>query len=235
MMLKSYRYILVALIPLIFSNCAQKQEKIEFIEPKFQIPAKKKVVKRKKGSLYTRKGPSLFADKKDLQIGDILQVVIDESLQSNTNSKRDLSSDSTGALGAGTFSYGGGNKVVGEAARVANQLTNVGFSSTSSSEFVGETKTKLAENFSTTISVIIEQTYQNGNYFIKGSKEMLIDGQKQDIVISGVIRPYDITPDNSVSSSQVANLKVMYKKDGEENDVLHTPWGLKLLKQIWPF
>ena len=43
-----------------------------------------------------------------------------------------------------------------------------------------------------TISAIIEETYQNGNYYIKGSKEMLIEGQKQKIIVSGVIRPYDI-------------------------------------------
>ena len=47
-------------------------------------------------------------------------------------------------------------------------------------------------------------TYENinGNYYIKGKKEMLIEGQKQEIIISGVIRPYDISSDNSINSSQ---------------------------------
>ena len=53
--------------------------------------------------------------------------------------------------------------------------------------------------FETTISAIIEETYQNGNYYIKGRKEMLIEGQKQNIVVSGVIRPYDITSNNSIN------------------------------------
>jgi len=64
---------------------------------------------------------------------------------------------------------------------------------------------------------------------------MLIEGQKQEIVISGVIRPYDITSDNSINSSQIANLKLMYNKDGVESDILDTPWGLKFVRAIWPF
>ena len=67
------------------------------------------------------------------------------------------------------------------------------------------------------------------------SKEMLINGQKQNIKISGVIRPYDISPDNTVNSNQLANLKILYIKDGEENDALEKPWGTKIIESIWPF
>ena len=59
--------------------------------------------------------------------------------------------------------------------------------------------------------------------------------QKQKIIVSGVIRPYDITSDNSINSSQIADLKLSYDKDGIEADILETPWGLKLMRTIWPF
>ena len=64
---------------------------------------------------------------------------------------------------------------------------------------------------------------------------MLIEGQKQEVIISGVIRPYDITSDNSINSSQIADLKLLYDKDGTESEILETPWGLKLIRKIWPF
>ena len=54
-------------------------------------------------------------------------------------------------------------------------------------------------------------------------------------MLTGVIRPYDITSDNAVSSSQIANLKILYRKDGEEQNVLHVPWGLKIIQMFWPF
>ncbi len=231
------KYILISIIPFLFTACGQEPQ-IQFEKPKLQVPKKEPTVKKKKGSLYSMRGPSLFADKKDLQIGDIIQVQISESLSSNTNSKRELSNDRDMSLGGGMLTPMTGNQLGGVTKSVANEsnsLLGVNFGTESSSSNTGEVKTKLSESFSTNISAIIEETYQNGNYFIKGIKEMLIDGQKQSLVLTGIIRPYDITPDNAVSSSQIANLKILYIKDGEEQDVMKVPWGMKLIKSFWPF
>lgn len=236
-MMKS-KHLLFLLIPFMYAGCVTEQPKIDFKKPQMQVPKPAPVVKKNKGSLYSRKGASLFADKKDLQVGDIIQVQISESLSSNTKSKRELSNDRNTSLGGGLVTPTTGNTIGGVTDNIAsnvNKFLGVDFNTKSSTSNNGEVKTQLDETFSTNVSAIIEQTYQNGNYYIKGYKEMLIDGQKQSLVLSGVIRPYDITPDNAVSSSQVANLKILYEKDGEEQDVMHVPWGLKIIQKFWPF
>lgn len=227
------------LIPLFFigffTACsATNQNEIIFEKPKAQIPKKAPVVKKNKGSLYSMQGTSLFADKKDLQIGDIIQIIIDEELDSNSNNKRELSNSSNTNLGGGVFSSTGGG-VVGSVTNELNRNLGVNFGTNSSNTDAGSVKTQFDETFSTTISAIIQETYQNGNYYIRGTKELLIEGQKQKIIITGVIRPYDITSDNSINSSQIANLKLLYDKEGTESDILETPWGTKLLRAIWPF
>ncbi|WP_375724831.1 flagellar basal body L-ring protein FlgH [Arcobacter sp. KX21116] len=234
------KYFLILACAFFFNSCASTEPELKFDKPPAQVLKPKPQVTYNKGSLYSRKGPSLFADKKDLQVGDIIQVVIDESLTSNTSNKRELTNTSAEAMGGGLVTPATGNNVplnstVQSVANKINSFGGVQFNSNSNSSFKGKVKANADESFSTTLSVIIEETYQNGNYYIKGSKEMLIDEQKQEIIISGVIRPYDISPDNSIKSSQVANLKVLYKKDGEEQDVMHQPWGTKLLKMLWPF
>jgi flagellar L-ring protein precursor FlgH len=231
--------ILIVIIAVFFVSCGvlPKQE-INFTKPKIQIPKKIPAPKNNKGSLYSMQGASLFADKKDLQVGDIIQINISESLSADSNDKRELTSTRANQLGGGLLAATGTNALNSTTNKLANKLNGtlgVGFSTNSSSSDKGAVKTQFAETFETVISAIIEETYQNGNYFIKGSKELLIDGQKQEIMISGVIRPYDITSDNSVSSSQMANLKVLYDKEGDEADILETPWGLKLFRKIWPF
>lgn len=238
-MMATKNYLLIVLA-LIFSACVSSKPEISFEKPQMQIPAPAPEVKNNKGSLYSRRGASLFADKKDLQIGDIIQVVISESLSSDSNNKRELTNDRETSLGGGlvtpmSTNTTGLNSTVQKAANAINSVGGIGFGTTSSGSFKGNVKTQVDESFETTLSVIIEETYSNGNYFIKGSKEMLIDEQKQEIIISGVIRPYDISSENSILSSQVANLKVKYMKDGEEQDVMHEAWGTKLLKAIWPF
>ena len=232
------KYILFILISGLFLGCT-KEEKITFIKPIMQIPKKPVIIKKRKGSLYSSKGASLFSDKKDLQIGDILQVHINEALNSKTKSKRELSSARNNNLGGGLFSSMDANKqnpgIVNKVTDKLNSNFGVDFKTTSTSSSKGNINSQLDESFQTKLSVIIEEIYQNGNYFIKGIKEILIDGQKQSLILTGVIRPYDISPDNSISSSQIANLKLLYKKSGSEQDILQVPWAVKILNKFWPF
>ncbi|MFA7083161.1 MAG: flagellar basal body L-ring protein FlgH [Arcobacteraceae bacterium] len=229
-------FFLIAVI-FLFVGCAK--EELNFEQPAIQIPKEQAKPVTKKGSLYSIRGGSLFADKKDLQIGDIIQVIINEELQSDTSNSRTTSNNSNANLRGGAMvpnaSNVNPNSTVNSIANKFNSVTGFDVGVGSDSSFTGKAKTKIDETFETTVSVIIEQTYQNGNYFIKGSKQMLIDGQSQEIILSGVIRPYDISPENSVMSSQMANLKILYRKDGEERDALRTPWGTKILKSLWPF
>ena len=223
---------------MVFSACSVSKQELAFEKPEIQIPKKSPEPLKNKGSLYSMQGTSLFADKKDLQVGDIIQIVIDEDLSSKSNNKRELSSNRDNSLGGGLFAATGTNTLGGTVGGVTDKLNanlGVNFGTNSSTSDKGSVKTQLDETFSTIISAIIEETYQNGNYYIKGKKEMLIEGQRQEIIISGVIRPYDITSDNSINSSQVANLKLLYNKDGVESDILETPWGSRIIRAIWPF
>ena len=229
---------ILILISLFFSACVTDKQELNFEKPEVQIPKKMPEPRKNKGSLYAVQGTSLFADKKDLQVGDIIQIVIDEDTSSKSNNKRELSSKRDNSLGGGLFAATGTNTLNGELQNATGKLNSnfgVDFGTNSSSSDKGSVKTQLDETFATTVSAIIEETYQNGNYYIKGKKEMLIEGQKQEVIVSGVIRPYDITSDNSINSSQIANLKLLYDKNGVEADILETPWGLKVVRTLWPF
>jgi flagellar L-ring protein precursor FlgH len=208
------------------------------IPPKLQTPKKPKLIKQNKGSLYSRQGASLFSDKKDLQIGDILQVVIKESLNNSSKGSRSVTKKNNSLLGGGVVTPMDGITLKAPTKTIAdkiNPIFGVNLKTESTDAFKGSFGSKFDENFNATVSVIIEQTYQNGNYFVRGSKEMLIDGQKQILAISGIIRPYDITPENTIFSHQLANLKIKFVKLGEENDGNHKGWGSKIINKIWPF
>ena len=232
-----HKNILILLLAIILIGCNEPTIDMT-VKPEVQVPKKSVAVKRKKGALYSRQGASLFADKKDLQIGDILQVIVEESLKNDSKGSRTTGKDTTTSLGGGLMTPLTGVTLGANTQKVADKVNStlgVGFGSTSSNSFSGSATSKVDETFATTISVIIEQTYQNGNYFVHGSKEMLIDGQKQTMAINGVIRPYDITPENTVYSHQLANLKIKYIKDGEEDETNHKGWGTKIIENIWPF
>jgi len=230
------------IIAFVFISCSSlnKQQTINLNEePKEQIILKKKAIKKVyKGTLYSQQGSSLFADKKDLQIGDILQVNITETLQNSSKNTKDLSKTSSTSLGGGVLAPVSGVTNTASMSNRLNKINNtigIGLQSNSANNFKGSVSSRFDERFTTVVSVVITRIYQNGNYFINGSKELLINNQKQKIAISGIIRPYDISPTNTVLSSQIANLKVLYKKEGEDSDSLKKPWGSKILESIWPF
>jgi len=64
---------------------------------------------------------------------------------------------------------------------------------------------------------------------------MLINGEKQIIEISGVIRPYDIDQTNTINSKYIADAKILYKTEGPMDINNKKGWGTKLIESIWPF
>jgi flagellar L-ring protein precursor FlgH len=212
-------YALVLIFTL--SSCADKPNATQIKILKQQTSITPKIItKRHKGTLYSQAGTSLFADKKDLSIGDIVQVTVDELLISNSNNKKDLTKTSTSTAG---LTLGGNAKLDGS------------ISSNSKFGFSGNAQNSVNEKFQTTVSAVIQERYTNGNYYILGHSQIVIDYQKQQLEISGIIRPYDITPDNTILSSQIADLKLQYSKTGTDSASTTQPWFMSFINFIWPF
>ena len=64
---------------------------------------------------------------------------------------------------------------------------------------------------------------------------MLIDGQKQILHVSGVIRPEDISQTNQINSQNIADAKILYETQGDIKEASEKSWGTKAIESIWPF
>ena len=64
---------------------------------------------------------------------------------------------------------------------------------------------------------------------------MLINGEKQIIQISGVIRPYDIDQTNTINSKYIADAKILYRTEGDIGESTKKGWGTKFVESMWPF
>lgn len=200
-----------------------------------QMPAKEdKRDYTSTGSIFGQGENPLFSDHKAMHKHDIVTVIISETAQSSSTAAKALTKDDTMALGGGIFTSAG-NGAVNSTVNKINGLSNVGFSSTSGSAFSGSGSATKDASFTTTISARIVKVLSNGNYFISGSREILIDKQKQIIQISGVIRPYDIDQDNNINSAQMSEAKILYKTQGDIDRATEQGWGTKIIQAVWPF
>ncbi|RLA72205.1 MAG: flagellar basal body L-ring protein FlgH [Epsilonproteobacteria bacterium] len=238
------RKILTILTPLCLSllldGCSMSlmDPEIDFKPPKYveEMPAKENDRSSiSTGSIFGQGENPLFSDHKAMHVNDIVRVVISENANSSNTASKQLSGSDSSTLGGGTFTATGGSKHMTKYADKLNSLSNIGFESKSSSAFKGAGSATKNASFTTTVSARIVKVLINGNYFISGKREILIDKQKQTIQISGVIRPYDIDQYNKIDSAQMSEAKILYKMDGDVDRATEQGWGTKLVQAIWPF
>ena len=184
------------------------------------------------GSLFGKGDNPLFSDKKAMNVNDLVTVVIQESTSQSTQANRSSSKNNTSNLSGATVTAGG------YLSNLANKVTdyaNIGFQTNSTANYTGTGAQTRNERFNTTISTRVIKILSNGNYFIEGSRELLINGEKQIIQLSGVIRPYDRGQDNTIDSRYIADAKILYKTEGDVATSTKKPWGTRFFEAIWPF
>ena len=147
----------------------------------------------------------LFEDRKATRVGDILTVRLQESTNASKNSQTSTSKESEATLTNPTV-FGrpvtlGGNALFDGALSGESSFDGAGSSSQSNS---------LAGN----ITVTVVERLANGNLRIRGEKWVTLNQGREFIRLSGIIRPDDIEPDNSLFSHRIADAEITYSSKG---------------------
>jgi len=225
----------------LFSGCVNTTDpKISFNPPQYveELPQKEEPQQfGNMGSLYGQGKEPLFADRKAMRINDLLTVVISENTSSSSSAQKATSE--TGNLGLGglqlTNNHSADQSGNTNFLNKVNALTNMGVGVNSQNTFNGSGSQSRTETFSTTITTRVIKILENGNYFIDGSREILIEGEKQIIRVSGVVRPFDIARGNTIDSRLIADAKILYETQGDIKKSTEKNWGTKLVESVWPF
>ena len=148
-------------------------------------------------SLWGDGANSLYGDIKARAVGDTLTIIINESsTASRTGSASNSKSANVGAdAGVGIF------KILAEA------------SASSSDSFKAQGSLNNTNKVTGRVTVQVIEVKPNGNLIVSGTQTIKQNGEEQRITITGNVRPYDVTPDNTVLSSYVADAQI--KIDGK--------------------
>jgi flagellar L-ring protein precursor FlgH len=225
----------VCVVALFLAGCTTPMDpEINMKPPKYvaQMPSKEVVQTHNLGSLYGT-GDNLFSDKKARRVNDIVTVVITEQVKASSTGKAQTSESTTTPMSGVNMLVGAVNHVTGMAGLSvgANKLSD----STVARSYQGQGTNTREDTFSTTITARIIKVLANGDYFIAGSREALIDGEKNIIRICGVIRPSDIDSTNTIDSKYIADAKIEFKTEGEIQRATDKNWFAKFLDAISPY
>ncbi|MBF0152648.1 MAG: flagellar basal body L-ring protein FlgH [Magnetococcales bacterium] len=194
-------------------------------------PQAPEVLEPKKGSIWQSSDRNtLFLDNKARNVGDLVTVAITEDASAKkdaqTNLKRNGEDDiSLGGLFGITAALqkGMSDKFV-DAAKIKSNHT-----------FSGQGSTTRSGNLKATISCVVTEVMPNGNLRVEGRRDITVNNENQFIILSGVIRPEDISADNSVLSSKIADARIEYSGDGDVNDQQQQSWFQKFISSVHVF
>ncbi len=223
--------LILLLIIVLLSGCSAKNNELTAVpEPLEEIKAAEKP-QRTAGSLWHDSAGSLISDHKARNIGDIVTITIAESSSASREATTSSSNDSTISAGiTNLFGLENGKDIIDGDADLAN-LINTSFTN----EFEGSGKTVRKGDLTASLSTQVIDVYPNGNFKIRGGKEVMVNEEVQIIYLTGIVRPVDITAANTIDSKKILNARISYTGRGSVADKQGPGWLSRTIDIIWPF
>ena len=195
------------------------------------------------GSLWQARSSlnAMFMDVKARNIGDIVTVKIEEDAKASNKASTETERNS--GLEAGIQKLFGvedwwQDEVLGNVSDDLPKINPFGDPSVKGflkSEFEGDGETTRSGNLSAFITCRVVDVMPNGNLKIVGTREVMVNHENQLIILSGVIRPREISDENIILSTFISDAKIAYSGSGVVDDRQRPGWLADLLNNVWPF
>ncbi len=148
----------------------------------------------------------LFEDNKAFRIGDVLSVTLLESTNASKSAATNTDKDDEIELSASAIFGSSGPTINGNSVLSSSLLGE--------REFSGSGDSEQSNSLSGEIAVTVVDVLPNGNLSVRGEKIIGLNQGSEFIRISGLVRPQDVSSDNIVVSSKVANSRIFYGGGG---------------------
>lgn len=216
---------------LVVAGCSSNINMVKKDEP-VPVP-KEKISLPPTGSIWPGENAKnlLFTDNKARCVDDIITIIIDE-YSSGSNSADTTTSRDTSTTAGITSLLGLEKKMMEQNTRFG---TSIGLGGTSSNSLNGTGETSRDGQLEAKITAKVIRVLSNGNLAIEGKRRLAINAEDQYIVVSGIIRPEDITSNNVISSQYIADAKIVYTGKGVVNDKMRPGWLTRIVDWTWPF
>ncbi len=163
------------------------------------------------GSLWQsqRRGAGLVADSTARNVGDLVTILVVESTDAKRNRKMDTSRSQNYEAGVDKFVYKDLLRYKGELPSIAMK---------SARTHAGEGSLEDTGSVKTTISAQVTEVLPNGSLMLLGQKELVVSDETQTVALTGIARPQDILPNNTILSTKIAEARISITGNGPLND-----------------
>ncbi len=183
-------------------------------------------------SLWDSGRQSLLGDRRAVQRGDILTVIIeidDKAEISNSTARNRNGSEAAGLP-----------NLLGIPQRINEKLPDGAtmdemFASNSSSTFAGDGSVRRKEKLTLKVAATVVDVLQNGVLSIQGSQEVRVNFEVRELLISGYVRPEDISRQNQITYEKIASARISYGGRGQISSAQQPRYGQQVADILLPF
>lgn len=183
-------------------------------------------------SLWSATSSSLLGDRRAAQRGDILTVVIEIDDRAEISNASDRSR--TGASQMGVPSLLGIpqrlDRRLPEGASMAEAVDT-----SSSTTFSGDGSVARNERLRLRVAATVVEELPNGVLRIEGQQEVRVNFELRELIVSGYVRPADISRQNEIAYDRIAGARISYGGRGQITDVQQPAWGQQVTDAVMPF
>lgn len=162
---------------------------------------------------------SLYGDTVALNVGDVLTVELDESTQASKNAESSISKDSEISMPNPTILD---QADIGLATQVDSER-----------DFQGAAEADQSNSLNGSITVTVTEVLPNGVLKIRGEKWLSLTNGDEYIRLTGMVRPQDISPENTVTSNRIADARIAYGGTGDFDQANQMGWLSRFFNSEW--
>lgn len=207
------------IVPLDGAKAGKKDD----AQPTYRMPEMQPAAPRSAGSIFAASSyRPLIGGDTARAVGDILTIVLTENMSASKSASTQTGKDSS--FGFALPSTGWFNLF---------SPTDTQFSG--GSDFTGKGVAAQSNNLFGEMTVVVTEVYPNGVMRVAGQKEITLNRGEEFVEVSGLVRQTDVTADNRVASTRVADAQIKYYGKGEIAEASRKGWLSRFFSFINPF
>jgi flagellar L-ring protein precursor FlgH len=183
-------------------------------------------------SLWVSGRKSFFKDQRASNVGDVLTVLVSIKDDATLENKTEKLKGADETLGIPNF-FGVESKLNKVLPQAVNPAALVGTNSATND--TGHGKLERTETVDLKLAAVVTQILPNGNMVIHGKQQVRVTNERRDLEVAGIIRPEDITTQNSIGYEKIAEARISYGGAGMLTDANKPRYGNEAMDILLPF
>jgi flagellar L-ring protein precursor FlgH len=181
----------------------------------------------------------MYSTQRAFRIGDLVTVIVNESTSSSKREALQAGKEANATAAAGEIGdFSPDPETDGKRYTDYNQALRFKtppYKIAASADFNGDGKATSEESLNTRFASQIADVLPNGVFVLRGERIVSMAGERMTMVLTGLARAQDISADNTIDSTRLANARIHYKTEGNVSRMSKPGWLWKVFQVVNPF